>query len=109
WRPRVFGAPLVAEGDRPLVRLGSGHDIESVSLVRGNDSLVRYGLRSYDELRSLRTLEGAHRSVFGPGGFVEGGEAGAARKWARQPTDAAGRPHFDDADLIEKRFSLVIP
>lgn len=101
--------PRVAEGQRPLVRLDAQHAVQSVSLVRGNDSLVRYGLRPYDELRSLRTLESAHRSVFGPGGFMVGGSAGAARQWGRQATDAAGRPHFDDADLIEKRVTFAEP
>lgn len=106
----TVGLPRVAEGERPLVRLGADHAVEGVSLVSGNDSLVRYGLRAYDELRSLRTLEGTHRSVFGPRGVIAGGQsAGAARQWGRQATDADGRPHFDDADLIEKRFTLVIP
>lgn len=109
-RHRFFATPLPAEGERPLLRLGPDHAIEAVSLVRGNDSLVRYGLRSYDELRSLRSLEGTHRSIFGPDGAMAGAaSAGAARQWGRQATDADGRPHFDDADLIEKRFNLVNP
>ena len=46
--------PRVADGERPVVTLASGtHYIERVSLVRGADSLVRYALRPYDELRSL--------------------------------------------------------
>ena len=89
-------------------------------LVRGPDSLARYELRDYDELRSLRRLEGGTRSAFGPDGMMPGTEraerflfwpmgiasAGAMRQWGRHATAFVGRRHFDDADLLEKRFDM---
>jgi hypothetical protein len=122
WAFSPAALPRVAEGERPRVRVGSAaHYIEGVELVRGSDSLVRYVLRSYDELRSLATLEGGRRSAFGPQGLIAGSErlerflfwpmgiasAGAMRQWGRHATAFVGRRHFDDADLIEKRFTLV--
>ena len=81
---------------------------------------MRYDLRRYDELRSLPRLDGGRRSVFGPDGLVAGSErgerflfwpmgiasAGAMRQWGRHATAFVGRRHFDDADLIERRFEL---
>jgi len=112
--------PAVAEGERPVVSIASGtHYIERVALVRGPDSVVRYTLRSYDELRSLpRGAE--HASAFGPDGLIAGTERaerfffwpmgiaspGAMRQWGRHATAFVGRRHFDDADLLEKRFEL---
>jgi hypothetical protein len=106
---RFFATAGAAEGERPLVRLSGEHLVEGVSLVRGNDSLVRYGLRPYDELRSAATMEGGRRSMFGPDGMIAGSATpGAARQWGRQAM-ASGQSHFDDADLIEKRFNLRLP
>jgi hypothetical protein len=113
--------PRVDEEQRPVVRLGSGtHYVEQVTLVRGSDSLARYELRPYDELRSLQRLDGGRRSAFGPDGLIAGSEraerflfwpmgiasAGAMRQWGRHATAFVGRRHFDDADLIERRFEL---
>jgi hypothetical protein len=113
--------PAVAEGEHPRVRIASAtHAIEGVELVRGADSLVRYALRDYDELRSLRRLEGGFRSAFRPDGLIEGTErgerflfwpmgiasAGAMRQWGRHATAFVGRRHFDDADLVARRFAL---
>jgi hypothetical protein len=114
--------PRVPEGVRPRIRLASAtHYIEGVELVRGADSLTRYGFRPYDELRSLPNGAG-HRSAFGPDGLIAGSErlerwflwpagvpsAGAMRQWGRHATAFVGRRHFDDADLIERRFDLEL-
>ena len=116
--------PRVAEGERPLLRIASGtHFIERVSLVKGTDSLVRYELRHYAQLRSLQRPDGSRASAFGPDGLVPGTErperlvfwpmgilsAGAMRQWGHHATAFVGRRHFDDADLIEKRFELGLP
>jgi hypothetical protein len=121
WAFVPASLPRVAEGERPVIRLASGtHYIEQVSLVRGTDSLTRYEFQSYDELRSIPRLDGGRRSVFGPGGLVAGSErlerlffwptgvrsAGAMRQWGRHATAFVGRRHFDDADLLERRFEL---
>jgi hypothetical protein len=113
--------PRVAAGARPLVRIASGtHYVERVSLVRGTDSISRYQLRDYDELRSLVRLDGGSRSAFGPEGLIAGTErlerywfwpmgvrsAGAMRQWGRHATAFIGRRHFDDADLFERRFEF---
>jgi len=95
--------PRVGEDDRPVVTLASAaHDIEGVRLERGADSLVRYTLRSYDELRSMPRLTGGHASAFDPDGRIAGG---AARQWGRQ---LIGDYHFDEADLLERRFELPL-
>lgn len=106
--------------DRLVVRIASGtHYVERVYRDQ-DDSLARYELRPYDELRSLRRMRGDTRSVFGPDGIVPGTErrerflfwpmgienAGAMRQWGRHATAFVGRRHFDDADLLERRFVL---
>jgi len=111
--------PRIADGERPLVRIASGtHYIERVAVVRGTDSLARYEILPYGELRSLPRLSGGQASAFGPDGLVPGTEraerfvfwpmgiasAGAMRQWGRHATAFVGRRHFDDADLFEKRF-----
>jgi hypothetical protein len=121
WAFVPASLPRVAPGERPRLRLASAtHALQGVALVRGADSLVRYELRDYDELRSLRRLDGGHRSAFGPEGLVAGSErperflfwpmgiasAGAMRQWGRHATAFVGRRHFDDADLVARRFEL---
>jgi len=121
WMFSPQSLPRVAEGERPLVRIATGtHHIERVAVVRGTDSLVRYELRPYGELRSLIRYAGGRASAFGEDGLVPGTEraerfafwpmgiasAGAMRQWGRQATAFVGRRHFDDADLLEKRFGF---
>jgi hypothetical protein len=113
--------PRVGEDERPVVRMAPGtHYVEQVTLVRGADSLTRYALRPYEELRSLPRADRGRRSAFGPDGLIAGSEraerflfwpmgiasAGAMRQWGRHATAFVGRRHFDDADLLERRFEL---
>ena len=105
------------------MRVASGtHYIERVATVRGADSLVRYELRPYGELRSIVRMDGRRASAFGEDGIIAGSErperhwfwpmgiasAGAMRQWGRHATAFVGRRHFDDADLLEKRFRLEL-
>jgi hypothetical protein len=121
WMFSPQSLPSIAETERPLLRIASGtHYLEKVSVVRGSDSLARYELRPYGELRSVLRLDGGRASVFGADGLVPGSErperslfwpsgivsAGAMRQWGRHATAFVGRRHFDDADLLEKRFRL---
>jgi len=121
---RPLGESGVGEDERPVVRLASRtHYIERVAEALGTDSLVRYELRPYGELRSLLRLSGGRASAFGEDGLVRGTEraerfvfwpmgiasAGAMRQWGRQATAFVGRRHFDDADLFEKRFRFDLP
>jgi hypothetical protein len=95
--------PRVGEHERPVVTLASGtHELEGVRLARGAESLVRYTLRPYDELRSMPRMGGGHASAFGPDGLIAGS---TVRQWGRHAT-SPGRGHFDDADLLERRFEL---
>ncbi len=106
--------------DRLVVRIASGtHYVKRVYRDQ-DDSLARFELRPYDELRSMRRMRGGTRSVFGPDGIIAGTErgerflfwpmgianAGAMRQWGRHATAFIGRRHFDDADLLERRFEL---
>ncbi len=119
WMFAPQSLPRLAAGERPVLRIASGtHYIERVTLARGADSLVRYELRPYGELRSLQRPTAGRASAFGPDGLVPGTERlerytfwpmgiaspGAMRQWGRQATAFIGRRHFDDADLFEKRF-----
>jgi hypothetical protein len=113
--------PRVGPDERPVVSIAPGtHYIEQVSLVQGRDSLVRYVFYPYADLRSMQRMDGGRRSAFGPDGLIAGTEraerflfwplgiasAGAMRQWGRHATAFVGRRHFDDADLIERRFAL---
>jgi len=115
--------PRVAEEERPLVRLSPRtHYIEQVSLVRGADSVSRYVFLDYDALRSLPLAGGGRRGAFGPDALIPGTERaerflywpmgiaspGAMRQWGRHATAFVGRRHFDDADLLERRFELEL-
>jgi hypothetical protein len=121
WAFAPQGMPRLREGERPVVSIASAtHFIERIGAVSGPDSLVHYSLRRYDELRSLSRTDGSRRSAFGPDGLIAGTErgerflywpmgissAGAMRQWGRHATAFVGRRHFDDADLLERRFAL---
>ena len=121
WLFAPQALPRFLPGERPLVHIASGtHYIERIGVTRGADSLVRYELRPYSELRSLQQYGPGRASAFGEDGLVAGSErperhlfwpmgiasAGAMRQWGRQATAFVGRRHFDDADLLEKRFRL---
>jgi hypothetical protein len=121
WAFSPYQLPRVQDGERPLLRVATRtHYVERVSLVRGVDSVAHYELRDYNELRSLRRLEGGSRSAFAPDGLVPGTErperliywpmgiqsAGAMRQWGRHATAFVGRRHFDDAYLFEQRFEF---
>jgi hypothetical protein len=112
----------VADGERPVLRIATRtHYVERVSLSRDAGAAQRYAFRAYDELRSLPRAEGGRASVFSPAhGLIAGTEraerflfwpmgipsAGAMRQWGHHATAFVGRRHFDDADLLEKRFVL---
>jgi hypothetical protein len=121
WAFAPSGMPRLREGERLVVSIASAtHYIERIGVVAGPDSLAHYRLRRYDELRSLSRMDGSRRSVFGPDGLIAGTErgerflywpmgiasAGAMRQWGRHATAFVGRRHFDDADLLERRFEL---
>jgi hypothetical protein len=80
-----------------------------------------YQWRDDEELRALPMADGATRSIFQPNGLVAGTERGerflfwpmgiaspgAMRQWGRHATAFVGIRHFDDADLLDKRFTIV--
>ncbi|MGH8709465.1 MAG: hypothetical protein ACREVD_15575, partial [Burkholderiales bacterium] len=114
----------VADGERPVLRIATRtHYVERVTLSLDAGAAVRYAFRPYDELRSLPRPEGGSASVFGPEhGLIAGtgraerflfwpmgiASAGAMRQWGHHATAFVGRRHFDDADLLEKRFVLEL-
>ena len=80
-----------------------------------------YRMVPADRLRALPLPGRGSRSIFDADGIVPNTERfaryffwpmgiaspGAMRQWGRQPTAFVGRRHFDDADLLEKRFERV--
>lgn len=74
--------PRLRDDMRPLVAIAPiTHEIGVLGVVVGADSLARYALRPYDELRSAPTLEGRHRA-------------------------AVARPVLDDTDRLATRFAF---
>ena len=123
WMFSPQALPRIAERQRVVLRVATRtHYITRVSVAQDAESMVRFELRPYDELRSLGRPEGGRRSVFGPDGLIGGTEraerylfwpmgidsAGAMRQWGRHATAFVGRQHFDDADLFEKRFRFDV-
>ncbi len=121
WAFIPRNAPAVAAPQRILVRLTSrDHYVTDLRVAAAGDSSgIPYALTDDGILRVLPTAQGT-RSIFGTTGIVAGtdrGErmftwalgledAGAMREWGRHATALVGRRHFDDADLIDKRFDI---
>ncbi len=77
--------------------------------------------RDDEELRALPMADGTTRSIFQSNGLIAGTERGerflfwpmgiaspgAMRQWGRHATAFVGIRHFDDADLFDKRFTIV--
>jgi hypothetical protein len=95
------------------------HYLRNVAIDRGSRG-TRYAFADYDELRELSLPGGGSRSAFGPEGLMPGtaraerfvfwpmgvASAGAMRQWGTHATAFVGRRHFDDADLVERRFAI---
>jgi hypothetical protein len=112
----------VTPSQRITVRVATRtHYVVDVRVGSGADAARPYRIVDDDVLRALPRPDGGTRSAFGPNGIVPGSEraerfvfwpmgidnAGAMRQWGRQATAFVGRRHFDDADLIERRFEIV--
>jgi hypothetical protein len=69
------------------------------SLPRGDERRS-----AYDADGIIRGTERGERIFFWPMGIPS---AGAMRQWGHHATAFVGRRHFDDADLIDKRFRIV--
>lgn len=113
--------PTVRPGERVRVRIATRtHYVTHVSVVAPAKGATPYAFADHDDLRSLPRPDGSRASLFTPEGLVAGTErperllfwpmgiasAGAMRQWGHHATAFVGRRHFDDADLIEKRFVL---
>jgi len=116
-------APLVrpGPGERVVLRLdASTHYLMAVG-TSGDSTGTLYALEDENALRSLDWPAGgpgARRSLYGPDGIVAGTQRGerwlfwpmgvrdpgAQRQWGHHATAFVGRRHFDDPDLIERRF-----
>ena len=113
-------APQLAAGERMVIRLATGtHYMVGIAAAAEGEG-INYAFADYDELRSMPAGVGKRRSAFRPDGMVPGTErgerfffwpmgvpsAGAMRQWGHHATAFVGRRHFDDVDLIERRFRL---
>ena len=87
---------LLPEGDLRSLPRGSESSSESSSERRS----------AYDPDGMIRGTERGERVFFWPMGIPS---AGAMRQWGHHATAFVGRRHFDDADLIDKRFRIIAP
>lgn len=122
WAFTPATLPTIAETQRLILELQTRtHYLRNVrpgELPAG--PATTYEFAEYDGLRSLPLPQGGSRSVFGPDGLIAGSERGerflfwpmgiaspgAMRQAGTQATAFVGRRHFDDADLLDRRFSL---
>ena len=110
----------IAPGRRLRVRLEARtHAVEGMDTVPADaPAELRYTLVDDTVLRTLPRVSGGTRSLYDTRGRVPGTErperwlfwpmgiadAGSMRQWGRHATAFVGRRHFDDADLLERRF-----
>jgi hypothetical protein len=121
--PKVL--PSIIPPQRMVLRIAAAsHYIVAANVETSPDQKMQgvpYTWRDDEELRALPTAEGNTRSIFQPNGLVAGTERGerflfwpmgivspgAMRQWGRHATAFVGIRHFDDADLLDKRFTIV--
>lgn len=116
--------PGMSDRARVVVRVATRtHYLVDVAPDTGAPADMAYAFEDEDNLRSLPLPGGGHRSVYAPSGLVEGTErgervlfwpmgipsAGAMRQWGKHATAFLGKRHFDDANLIERRFRIAPP
>ena len=112
--------PPLFPGARIFLRLaGATHYVTRIGATASLDG-IRYVTADESSLRALRISGDTTRSLYGPDGLIAGSErgerflfwpmgiasAGAMRQWGGQATAFVGRRHFDDADLLDRRFAL---
>ena len=110
--------PALHAAQRVVVRVASRTHYVTGIRADSADGGIAYRLVDDNDLRALPAADQAMRSAFGPDGIVPGTERGerylfwpmgidnpgAMRQWGTHATAFIGRRHFDDADLIERRF-----
>jgi hypothetical protein len=114
--------PRMRDGQSVVVHVAARtHYIERIEVGAAAARDRTYRLADENELRSLPVPGAGRRSAYGPEGIVAGSERaeryffwpmgiadpGAMRQWGRHATAFVGERHFDDADLLEKRFDLL--
>jgi hypothetical protein len=120
WAFIPASLPAVTESERLIVEVQARtHYLRNVYPGQASSG-VHYEFAEYDELRSLPLPQGGTRSVFAADGLIDGTERserflfwpmgiaspGAMRQAGTHATAFVGRRHFDDADIVEKRFRL---
>lgn len=118
--------PALRPGERLVVRIASAtHYVTGIARDDGPRAGIPYTLRDEQQLRSLplpALAGGGRRSLYGADGLVRGSEraerflfwpmgiasAGAMRQWGHHATAFVGRRHFDDPNLLDKRFLLSV-
>jgi hypothetical protein len=121
WTFAPAPAPEPRDGQRIVLHLQSGtHYLTGVGADRAAGGTA-YAMEDDDSLRSLPLPGGGRRSIYAADGLVAGSErlerllfwpmgvpsAGTMRQWGHNATAFLGRRHFDDADLIERRYALA--
>lgn len=113
--------PALPDGARYTVRLAAGSHYVLGIAAEAQREAHPYAIAPEDALRSLPLPGQGRRSLYGPDGVVPGtdrGEAlffwpmgidrpGAMRQWGHHATAFVGRRHFDDPDLLERRFERL--
>jgi hypothetical protein len=112
-------APVLQGAQRVVLHVQSRtHYLTGISAYSGRPDTA-YAFADDDSLRSLPLPNGGRRSIYAPDGLVTGSErpermlfwpmgvpsAGTMRQWGHNATAFLGRRHFDDTDLIDRRFA----
>lgn len=124
WAFMPASLPKVGAGQRIRLHIATrSHYLTDVGVEADGVAAARgYGMRDENELRALPLPGGGSRSLYGADALVAGSErgerflfwpmgipsAGAMRQWGNHATAFLGKRHFDDADLIERRFRLQL-
>jgi hypothetical protein len=123
WAFVPKNAPPLLLSQRIVLQIAAtSHYIVSVNAgTAENTQSKTIQWRDDEELRALPTADGSTRNIFQPNGLVAGTERGerflfwpmgiaspgAMRQWGRHATAFVGIRHFDDADLLDNRFTIV--
>lgn len=96
---------LLDVGVQPVAAAARGYEMLDEQILRSLP-LPGGGYRSiYDADALVAGTERGERFLFWPMGIPS---AGAMRQWGNHATAFLGRRHFDDADLLERRFRLTL-